>query len=343
MRKLIVLLILLVTTKLVANAQILNDNWVECNPQGCLVLDPYFSEGVTMKWDGACVNGKANGFGKLTKNKNGEYESTYEGEYKNGIREGKGKFTHIDGSIKTGTFVNGQLVGEGEMTDEYGSKYGGNFINYRFHGLGKLIYITRDQFVGFFVSDEFYTGKITLKDGKIIYLQKGEEVAKIIENNVNYHPKIGIPLTEYFDENFVRCSKENRVYLRQITYQSENKPADSVKTYYKNGQLYSKTFVVYLDYDDEGKNFYEGEAIFYFEDGKIKEKMYLFNNRVTGLNTKYYPNGQIFKELNYSNGLKHGSCKEWYENGKQKSMAIYEEGDVLQDLNVEYDENGVIK
>lgn len=343
MRKSILLLFFLLVAKLVSNAQILNNQWVICNLEGCMALDPYFSEGVTMKWDGACVNGKANGFGTFTKYKNGEYEYTYEGEYKNGIREGEGKFTHADGTTKTGTFVNGQLVGEGTMIDEYGLKYVGNFINYRFHGLGKLIYPTGDEFVGYFVSDVFYTGKITLKDGRIICLQKGEEVAKIIENTVNYLPKLGIPITEYFDENFIRCSKKNRVYERRITYQTDNKPTDSVKTYYKNGQLYSKTFVVYLDYDDEEKNFYEGEAIFYFEDGKIMEKLYLLNNKVTGLNTKYYPNGQIFKELNYSNGVKHGSCKEWYENGTLKSMAIYEEGDILQDLSVEYDENGIIK
>jgi uncharacterized protein len=343
MRKSIVLLIILIATRLVTNAQILNDKWVECNPQGCLALDLYFSEGVTLNWDGACVNGKANGFGKLTKYKNGEYESTYEGDYKNGIREGKGKFTHADGSTKTGTFVKGQLVGEGMMIAEDGAKYVGSFINYRQHGLGTFNFPNGDQFVGFFVSDEFYLGKVTLKNGEVVCIQKGKEVDEIIDNNVVYHSKLGVPITEYFDKNFVRCSKENRVYVRQITYQSKNKPTDSVKTYYKNGQLYSKTFVVYLDYNDEGKNFYEGEAIFYFEDGKIKEKIYLLNNKVTGLNTKYYPNGQIFKELNYSNGLKHGSCKEWYENGKPKSIAIYEEGDILQDLNVEYDENGNVK
>ena len=80
-------------------AQTLKDEWVVVNDKGCKVLDPYYSEGITMKWDGACINGKANGFGKLTKYNDGKLESTYEGNYNDGIREGKGKFSHKDGTI----------------------------------------------------------------------------------------------------------------------------------------------------------------------------------------------------------------------------------------------------
>ena len=345
MRKSIVILFVIIAAKLVsyAQAQTSKEEWVVCNSQGCKALDPYYSEGITMEWEGSCVNGKANGFGTLTKYNNGEYQSTYEGEYKNGIREGQGKFTHVDGSVKTGTFVKEQLVGEGMMIAEDGSRYVGSFINYRQHGLGTFNFPNGDQFIGFFVSDEFYLGKVTLKNGEVVCIQKGKEVDEIIEERSNYHPKIGVPLTEYFDKYFKRCSKKNRVYERQITYLADNKPTDTVKTYYKNGQLYAKAFAVYQDYDEEGKSFYEGDAIFYFEDGKIMEKLYVFNNKISGMNIIYYPNGQIAKQSNYIDGLKHGSCKEWYENGKPKSIAIYEEGDLLKDLHVEYDENGIRK
>lgn len=337
------ILFLLLATIHISKAQAIKAEWVVCNNNGCKVLDPYYSEGVTMKWEGACVADKANGFGTLTKFKNGEYESTYEGEYKNGIREGKGKFTHADGTAKTGTFVDGQMVGEGVMIAEEGDNYVGSFINYRQHGLGKLVFSTGDQFIGFFVSDEFYTGKITLKDGKIILLQKGNEVNEIKEEKSKYRPQIGVKTTEYFDENFIRCSKKKQVYYREITYQANNKPTDTLKTYYKNGQLYSKAFAVYLDYDDEGKNFYEGDATLYFEDGKIMHNFFLLNNKVTGLDLRYYSDGQIAEQTNYIGGLRHGSSKEWHKNGKLKSIAIYEEGDFLEGLHVEYDENGVAK
>lgn len=68
-----------------------------------------------------------------TKYKNGQFESKYEGTYKNGIRDGKGKFTHADGSVKTGHFVDGQLMGQGKMTTEDGHTYDGYFISLPSH------------------------------------------------------------------------------------------------------------------------------------------------------------------------------------------------------------------
>jgi hypothetical protein len=127
MKKNILTLLLLLTLALTTHGQTLKDEWVVCNNQGCKLLDPYYSDGVTMKWEGSCVNGKANGYGKLTKYKDGEYESTYEGEYKNGIREGRGKFSHLDGTIREGIFVDGQMTGKGVMTSKSGQKYNGGF------------------------------------------------------------------------------------------------------------------------------------------------------------------------------------------------------------------------
>ena len=336
-------ILFLITISITANSQTIKKEWVVSNSQGCKVLDPYFSDGVTMLWKGSCENGKANGSGKLTKFKYGEYESTYKGEYKSGIREGQGKFTHADGTTRTGKFVNGQMVGKGVMISEDGEKYVGNFINNTAHGLGTIDYPDGDKKIGFFVSHQLYTGKIISQDGTITYYHKHKEVDKeIIEAKIHYQPKIGIELTEYFDKYFNKCTKDKQVYYRQIIYQADNKPTDTVKTYYKNGQLYGKAYAVYLDYDDEGKSFYEGDAILYFEDGKIKERLYLINNKSSGLNTIYYPNGQIAEQMNFSGGLKHGYCKEWYENGKPKSVAIYEDGYMLPDMYVEYDENGSI-
>ena len=100
MRKFIVLFLMLLCYES-ATSQIytLCEKWVDCG-NGCKLLDPYYKDGVTFSWTGDCVNGKADGYGKAVKYVNGEYESTYEGYYKNGIREGKGKFSHKDGTIK---------------------------------------------------------------------------------------------------------------------------------------------------------------------------------------------------------------------------------------------------
>ena len=238
-------LMVMLTMTITSNSQTLRDEWVVCNSQGCKILDPYYSEGVTFKWEGSCINGKADGYGKLTKYKNGEYESTYEGEFKNGIREGKGKFTHADKTIREGVFINGQMTGKGTMTSEDGQKYIGDFINYRMHGNGMVYFPNGARFEGFVVSDNLYTGKFTNYDGKVTYIEKGSPVSSINTKISGYDPEIGVRVTEYFDENWNRCKQKEAAYYRLITYDAPNKPNGLVKDYYISGQIQSEFYAVY--------------------------------------------------------------------------------------------------
>jgi S1-C subfamily serine protease/antitoxin component YwqK of YwqJK toxin-antitoxin module len=333
--------LLLFTNALTNYGQTLKDEWVICNNQGCKLLDPYFSDGVTMKWEGECVNDKADGYGKLTKYNDGEYESTYEGEFHNGLREGKGKFTHKDQSIAVGNFKNGQLIGYGTRTSEDGTKFEGQFINYRQHGKGTMTYANGSKFEGFFVSDRIYTGKFTNYDGKVTYWQKFYPVDKIDEKSSGYKPEIGIRVTEYFNDKWNRCKQKDASFYRLVTYESDNKPKGVVKDYYISGQLHSEFTAIYLDYDDEGKNFHEGEAFWYFKNGKIEQKRFYFNNKINGKNTFYYDNGQISQESNYDYGEYHGMQQHWYKTGKPKIKAYFEQGSLVENKYIEYDENGL--
>ncbi len=355
MKRNIFTLLLLFTLALTTNGQTLKDEWVVCNNQGCKLLDPYFSDGVTMKWEGSCVNGKANGFGKLTKYKDGEYESTYDGEYVNGIREGKGKFTHKDGTVREGVFINGQMTGKGTMTSESGQKYEGDFINYRMHGNGIIYLPNGSKFEGYFVQDIQYTGKFTNYDGKTTYRVEFVPVEKIIDmdesmrnsfglssgKSSGYKPEIGVRVTEYFDDKWNRCKQKDASFYRLVTYESDNKPKGVVKDYYISGQLQSEFTAVYLDYDDEFKNFHEGEATWYFQNGKIEQKRYYYNSKINGKNTFYFDNGQIAQEGNYDHGSLNGLYQEWYKTGKTKKIAYYEHASLVDNKYIEYDENGL--
>ena len=329
----------LLATNFLANSQTLKDEWITVNSQGCKVLDPYFSDGVTIEWDGDCVNGKAHGVGKLIKYSNGEYESTYEGEFQNGMVEGKGKFTHKDGSVREGNFVAGQMTGKGTAYKE-GYEYVGNFINYRMHGNGVAHFPNGAKFEGFFVSDQMYTGKFTDYDGKVTYIQGFYPVTKINEKKSGHKPEIGKRVTEYFDENWEHCQQKNAEYYRIITYEAPNKPKGIIKDYYITGQLQSEFYAVYLDYDDEGKIFHEGEATWYHKNGKIEQKRYYYNNKINGKNTFYYDNGQIAQEADYNFGVLNGICKQWYLTGKPKMLAFFENGALRDNKFIEYDENG---
>jgi len=322
-------------------SQTLKDEWVVCNTQGCKLLDPYYSDGVTMKWEGSCVNGKADGFGKLTKYKDGQYESTYEGEFLNGIREGKGKFSHKSETILECNFKNGQAIGYGKYDLGNGNYYNGEIVNYRQHGNGTLQMANGSKFEGFFVSDRMYTGKFTNFDGKVTYIQKYFPVEKISEKSGRYKPEIGVRVTEYFDDKWNRCQQKDASFYRLVTYESDNKPKGVVKDFYISGQLQSEFTAVYLDYEDEGKNFHEGEATWYFKNGKIEQKRYYFNNKINGKNTFYYDNGQMAQEINYRLGVYDGLYQQWYKTGKLKISAFYETGRLVENKYIEYDENGL--
>ena len=341
MKRNIFTLLLLSTLAFTTYGQTLKDEWLVCNMQGCKLLDPYFSEGVTASWEGACLGGKAHGYGTLTKYKDGEYESTYEGEYNNGIRQGKGKFSHKNGTVSEGWFVAGQMMGRGSQMVANGDKYKGEFINYRLHGYGIYEFANGSKFEGFFVTDRMYTGKFTNYDGKITYIQKYYPIDKINEKSSGYKPEIGVQVTEYFDDKWNRCKQKDASYYRLITYESDNKPKGIVKDYYISGQLQSEFTAVYLDYDDEGKNFHEGEATWYYKNGKIEQKRYYFNGKINGKNTFYYDSGQIAGEINYNFGVLDGLSQQWYKTGKPKITAYYEKGFLVDNKYIEFDENGL--
>lgn len=340
--KLLVLLTILIILPVLAKAAsvyTLNEQWVECG-NGAKLLDPYYSSGVTFSWDGPSKDGKANGYGTAKKFVHGELESTYIGEYRNGIREGKGKFTHKDGSTKTGTFINGQLIGQGSMDSDDGHTYQGEFINYRMHGNGKLKMANGTTFEGFFVSDNPYTGKLTFYDGTIVFLQSGEPVEKIIEANSSYSPKIGKRLTEYFDSEWKRCDAKNATFYRVITYEAPHKPKGVVKDFYMNGKLQGEGTYAYIDYSDEGKNFQEGKLIIYHKNGKKQCDYTLLNNNPNGPQYDYYENGEVRAETNFIRGVREGSAISYYPNNNPETIAIYENGILKNNKYLKFSEDG---
>ena len=320
-------LILILVSFLCGNAQTytLEDRWVDCG-NNTQLLDPYYSPGVTFTWTGSSKGGKANGQGVATKYVNGKFESKYEGTYRNGIREGKGTFTHMDGSVKTGTFVNGQLTGKGTVNDENGNSYEGDFINYRMHGNGTLRWGNGSIFVGNMVNDAPYTGKYTSYTGEVTYIQRGEPVEHLSESKSMYSPKIGQQVREYFDENWNRCAPKQAAYYRLITYSAPNKPKGVVKDYYISGELQSEQYPIFVDYDDEDKTFLEGKQTFYHKNGKVASVRYYYNNQPNGPQTDYYPDGVVSSESFWNMGVPNGDMIQYHPDGKYATVAKYDNG-----------------
>ena len=76
--------------------------------------------------------------------------SKYEGEFKDGQREGKGSLTYPNGDTYTGGFKNGQLDGQVFYSNKSGEKYVGSYKNNLRNGLGQVTFANGDVYIGEF-------------------------------------------------------------------------------------------------------------------------------------------------------------------------------------------------
>jgi hypothetical protein len=86
-------------------------------------VPPYWASGDRLK--GTFVNGLLNGKGAYT----GIDGGSYNGSFKNGLKNGYGVFNFSDGSKYEGYFKNGEFNGKGTYTDSSGNVYEGNWVN----------------------------------------------------------------------------------------------------------------------------------------------------------------------------------------------------------------------
>ena len=150
-----------------------------------------FAEDHTRHYEGNFANGCFNGNGKYTEIMTGNKE-TYEGEFKDGKREGSGTMTLYisNGDLEqcVGEFLNNEFTGQGNKTlifsDEHSAQtgisqvyYEGTFVNCMMTGSGntQYVYYSDGQFLvrtGLFSSqEEFVSGTESLydSDGVLIY------------------------------------------------------------------------------------------------------------------------------------------------------------------------------
>lgn len=85
----------------------------------------------------------------------------YQGRFKQGIKEGKGKLIMGDGSIVEGEFINGELEGQGTITYPNGNYYKGGLKEGEKEGEGEWM-LRGDKYIG-----QFHCGD---KHGKGIYI-----------------------------------------------------------------------------------------------------------------------------------------------------------------------------
>jgi len=94
--------------------------------------------------------------------------------------------------------------------------------------------------------------------------------------------------------------------------------SDTVKSYFPDGNL--ESVVIYE------KNIRQGEAIFYWENGKAKEKRNYVNDKVFGTVTSYYENGKMKELYSIEDGRRDGPATLYDSTGNVIEDVMFENG-----------------
>lgn len=106
--------------------------------------------------------------------------SIYEGDFKDGRRNGKGKYMWADGRVYEGDWVDDRKNGKGKYTWPTGRVYYGDFKDNNFHGKGKNRWPSGATYDGSYKNNKRNgLGKYTYPSGEVSegYWKDGEKVS----------------------------------------------------------------------------------------------------------------------------------------------------------------------
>ena len=228
----------------------------------------------------------------------------YEGEMKDGKREGKGKFYFITGDVYEGEFKNNQKNGKGKYVYCNKDVYEGEYKNGKIHGKGKYTYIEGEEYEGEYKNEK--------RDGHGVYKY----------NNGNKYDgewkdgkKHGKGIFYYSDkskydgefENGKKNGKGKYIYhngdVYEGQYKKDKREGKGIFTF-KGGDKYEGDFK---------NNFFEGKGIYTYKNGNRYEGEFKKDN-FEGKGTFYFKDGDKY-EGTWKNDLKDGKGKYTYKNG----------------------------
>lgn len=127
----------IVLLALPAAAQTAQPGWIADRNTNCRVWDPEPEAGESVSWSGACANGKAQGRGVLQWYLAGKpIGGRYEGEYRDGVINGRGVYTFASGNRYDGEWRDGKRTGRGIFTWTNGNRFEGEWLDGKRSGRG---------------------------------------------------------------------------------------------------------------------------------------------------------------------------------------------------------------
>ena len=318
--------------------------------KGALIYDPYFSIGTGYSWDGQIKNGYAEGEGTCRFLIEDEEIALLTGMFSKGQATGECTFIdkYLENEIKC-NFTSGRMLGIGTLKTINSDLYTGELRDLTIHGVGKMVYSNGSVFEGSFKQGIYWTGTFLDLNDKTSFIYQKETVDSLPTYS-KYSPPLNQEVTEYFDVNWISCKKNEASYYRKITYSKPNMPSGEIKEFYISGNILSKYFASYVNYNDELMTFYgPGPMKFFYENGYLKYVHdYNYKGLYEGLYKAYHENGMLKKKCYYINGMISGNRLDYDDKGLLRHYAVYENGDIQEGKyyscednlwTAEYDEN----
>ncbi len=220
--------------------------------------------------------------------------AVYNGEFSEGLFEGRGKMAYSDGHIYKGGWKRGKRHGQGKMIYSIGDIYEGGWIDGRKHGQGKYIFSDGTTYEGEWKDGKRHgQGKATYPDG-VVY--EGEWK----DENPHGQGKIIFSDGDVYEGDWKDGEKHGQgkyIFSDGTTYEGE----------WKDGEMHGQGKMTLLD----GTG-YEGE----WKD----EEMH-------GQGKMIYSNGAVY-EGDWKDGEKHGQGKYTFPDGEELS-GIFENGEYI--------------
>ena len=80
---------------------------------------------------------------------------TYAGQWRNGVKDGRGKLSLADGGWYEGDFMAGEICGQGTRLKATGERYVGSFVDGEMSGVGRIERVDGSVYTGHFVSNRY--------------------------------------------------------------------------------------------------------------------------------------------------------------------------------------------
>lgn len=120
--------------------------------------------------------------------------------------------------------------------------------------------------------------------------------------------------------------------LESVGMYIKGKPQGTFKFYHPSGKPHGE-----INHDADGKA--QGPVTWFYEDGTMEAQSTFVNDKLEGLVSEYYKNGQIKTKTHYSNGKKNGTNSNFHESGSQISEENWK-NDLKDGAFIKYGTNG---